>query len=136
MNTSQNCSEDLDITIKLYQASSIIAYYVLTPISAFGLILNLLTVILLERSKLTRLNTTFYESFFCKCFCDLCVCLFGIVNMNFSCYKCILVTDIGNAWSSNSSYEYIFFISFIEVPGMRVAMLASAYSEIALILNR
>ena len=136
MNTSHNCSEDFDSIIKLYNFTYVIAYYVMIPVSAFGFIVNLLTVILLARSKLTRFNATFYDSFFCKCFCDTIVCLFGITNMNFACIKCILVTEIGSVWSVNSSYEYIFFGTYIEIPAFRTSLLASAYSEIALILYR
>jgi len=126
MNTSHNCSEDFDSIIKLYNVTYVIAYYVMIPVSAFGFIVNLLTVIL----------PTFYDSFFCKCFCDTIVCLVGITNMNFACIKCILVTEIGSVWSVNSSYEYIFFGTYIEIPAFRTSLLASAYSEIALILNR
>ena len=137
MNTSHNCSGDLALIRGLNQVFNVIAFYVLTPVSAFGFILNLLTVTLLARSKLSRLNTTFYESFFCRCFCDIIVCLFGITNMNFVCvFKCNLVTEIGSVWSSSTTYEQLFFIAFIEFPGVRISLLASVYSEISLILNR
>ena len=135
MNKTENCSEDLGLILDLNQASYVIAYYVMTPVSGFGFILNLLTVILLARSKLSRLNTTFYDSFFCKCFCDIVVCLLFSMNANFAC-NCNFLNASGSQWSSNSSYEYILFISFIEYPGIRISLLASAYSEIALILNR
>ena len=135
MNTTENCSEDHNLIIDLVQASNAIILYAIVPVSSFGFILNILTVILLARSKFSRLNTSFYESIFCRIICDTIVCFFGILNVNFAC-KCNVVTESDSEWYKTSSYEYIFFITFISWPGIRISLLASAFSEIALVLNR
>lgn len=136
MNVSTNSSSDYSALIRgLNPVSNVIGFYIIPSVSAVGFILNSLTLILIARSKLTRLNTSFYDSFFCKCFTDIVVCFFGTVYLNGVC-KCLLVTEIGREWSRGYSYEYIFFVSYIGIANLRVALLASAYSELALIINR
>lgn len=136
MNVSRNSSGEFSAFLHgLNQVSDVIGFYLIPSISLVGFILNSLTLILLIRSRLTRLNTSFYDSIFCKCFTDIVVCFFGTIYMNGVC-RCIGAKQIGQEWSGIYSYEYIFFVSYIGIPSLRVSLLASAYSELALIINR
>lgn len=77
----------------------------------------------------------FTRASFCKCFTDIVVCLFGVVHLNSTC-KGLQESQIGREWSGSQSYEFIFFVYYVAVPGLRIALLASAYSELAVIFNR
>lgn len=138
MNASTNSSNDNETTPLvrgLNQVSDVIGFYMISAVSVIGFFLNGLTLCRLSRSRLTRLNTTFYESIVPKIITDLVVCFFGVFYLNAACL-CFLDTQIGREWSGSYSYGRILFISIFEFPALRISLLASGYADLALILNR
>lgn len=138
MNASTNSSNGNEATPfirSLNLVSDVIGLYIISIISVIGFILNGLTLYRLSTSRLTRLNTSFYESIVPKIITDLVVCFVGVFYLNAGCL-CLFETQIGREWSGNYSYERILFLSIFEIPALRVSLLASGYADLALILNR
>lgn len=135
-NVSSNISsEDLAFILALYQVSNSIGFFAIPAVCVVGVLLNLTNLILLARSNLNRFNTTCYESIFCKSFTDIVVCFFGALNLNFAC-QCVLESEVGREWSGVYNYWHIAFLAYIEIPCLRIALLASAYAELAVLFNR
>ena len=97
----------------------------ITVISSIGVALNLFTIILLSNAKL---KLQFYSSLWNRCFCDIFVCILGVIYMNGICFICPSV-------NINTFYS-IYFNFYIKIPLIRIALIASSFSEIALGLNR
>lgn len=134
-NITRISSEDLAFILTLYQVASAISLYVIPAVCVAGIFLNLTHLILLMRSNLNRLNTTCYECICSKSITDIVVCFFGALNLNYGC-KCLLYSEVGREWSGVYSYWYISFLVYIEVTCLRISLLASAYSALAVIINR
>ena len=105
--------------------SEFIGTELITVISSIGVALNLFTIILLSNAKL---KLQFYSSLWNRCFCDIFVCILGVIYMNGICFICPR-TDVYTLFS-------IYFIFYIKMPLIRIALIASSFSEIALGLNR
>lgn len=135
-NVSTNISSgDLAFILAVDKVSNNIGFYVIPTVCVVGIFMNLTNLILLIRSNLTRLNTTCYESIFCKSITDIVVCFFGALNLNFA-YKSYFASEVGREWSGVYNYWHIAFLTYIEMPCLRIALLASAYAELAVLFNR
>jgi len=109
------------LTLSFYEASDIVINYGIRPISIFGILFNIFTIILLVDK---RFNHRFYDFLRCRCVCNLFVCLFGSYFMIFP--------DQGVVFN----YNQLYFIWLGNQTPLRGALLSSFISENMLILNR
>ena len=103
----------------------IIGYYMITAISAIGLVINTFTLKVLSSPKLKH---SIYNYFWCRSFCDLLVCAIGVTYLYNSCVNC---EELNKLTYSFQFYRYYFLF----LP-MRILFLASSLAEIYLLLNR
>lgn len=99
----------------------IIIDYGIHGVSMIGTILNLLTIILLNSHKFKH---KFYNFLWCRCVCNLLVCVVGIFTQSSPCEFCL--------------YDYLdlYFLMYGVLFSTRIALFASAISDNLLILNR
>lgn len=117
--TYNNNSTTGDIAVKLGTAEEVISYAI-RGISAFGVLFNLTTILLLFKSKFQH---KFYDFLQCRCVCNLTVCLLFAYYSPTACRGCVvdyksLIVNIG----------FLF--------PLRMALIASGISDNLLILNR
>lgn len=138
MNASINSSSSGVSTFYrgLNRVSDVIGFSIIPLVSVIGFFLNGLTLYRLSKSRLNRMNTTFYESIVPKIITDLVVSFFGMFFFLNGACLCLLDTQIGREWSGSYSYERIFFLAYVKIPAVKISLLASSYADLALILNR
>ncbi len=110
---------DLEFTLR--GLAFIMENYIVRVISGIGILLNILSLIVIIDKRFKHSN---YSHLWCRTFCNLIVCIFGVFYLNF------------NSMASEQSYEYLFVSLYVINIPMRTSFLASAFSEITLILNR
>lgn len=103
----------------------ILGYYVITIVSAIGIVVNIFTLKVLNSPTLKH---SIYNYFWCRSFCDLLVCLVGVTYLYNSCVNC---EELHYLKYSVQFYRYYFLF----LP-MRILFLASSFAEIFLLLNR
>jgi len=110
----------------LHINSYIISEYLVPIVSAFGIILNLILVIMLLDKNL---KSRCYKYILCKTLIDLFISIFGMISgmSSFLCFTCNEVT---------ASYWLSFAKIYLVAVPLRILFLASALSEIYLSLNR
>lgn len=118
LNDTSSTSE---IVMALDLARIIVSNYGSRGISMVGIFVNLFGLLVL-RNK--HLEEKFYDCLFCRCFCNLVVCLFGSFHHRPSCMMC----------PNNFLFE-VYQRSFY-YPWSRIALMASIICDILLILNR
>lgn len=116
---SLNATSETVVALDL--AREIIANYGTRGISGFGLLVNLVGLLVL-RNK--RLEEKFYDFLFCRCFCNLIVCLFGSFYNRPACPKC------------PTNYILACVQIFLYQPWSGIALLASLISDVLLIFSR
>lgn len=90
------------------------------PSSIVGIIFNAFCLIFLLDKKLAN---KVYNFLWCRCFCNLAVCVFGVLFIKPLCTTCL--TD-------HVELKNVFVLEL----GMKCSFLASSVSDILLILNR
>ncbi len=93
--------------------------FIIRIISAMGLIFNINSMIICSNNKLTH---KFYHYLWCRGLINSIVCMFGIFFLQMN--------------ASPQSYLLVFATVFIINIPLRLAFMASAFSELALIINR
>lgn len=90
-------------------------------VSIVGTVLNLFTLLLLTNNAFKH---KFYDFLRCRCFCNLIVCAFGIVYVDVFCRGCPV-----------NYARLLLYSNLVHIP-LRMAFLASAISDVLLIINR
>ena len=128
MNNSYTNNSEL---IKsLTETKDILENYGIRLISIIGVVFNTYSLNVLPRKKADQsLTFKFYDFLWCRCFCNLLVCFFGIffnpnIKLSLSCKEC------------QSDYWQLYLQVFLNVIPLRIAFMSSAISDILLILNR
>ena len=119
-NITNNSVEILSV---LNQISDVIGLYVITVIAAIGIVTNYCFLTILSNK---RLKHKFYQNLWMKAFSDLVVCLIGVCYLNDNTYTRI----------ENGPYWTLFIHLYMSKLSLRIALQASTYAEIYLILNR
>jgi len=102
-------------------ARDIIINYGSRGISIVGICVNLFGLKVLQDK---RLEEKFYDCLFCRCFCNLIVCLFGSLHHR--------APDIG----SQVNYVLGCLQVYLYFPSSRIAFIASIVCDVLLIFNR
>ena len=118
-----NNSSDSNVIIN--QVTDIISLYAIPIIGGIGVITNISFLIILSHKSLKH---RIYQDFWIKTFFDLIVCIIGIAHFNNNCLICMNTED--------THYWILIYNFIIRALPQNSAFLASAYSEIYLILNR
>lgn len=109
-----------DTVTYLGRTSDWIIRFGIHPISIVGVLFNAFCLIFLLNKKLAN---KVYNFLWCRCFCNLAVCLFGVLFIKPLCTTCLTdYTELNNI--------------FVLELGMKASFLASSLSDILLILNR
>lgn len=104
----------------LIEAREIVINYGIRGISALGIILNVLSLILIMRRQLTH---NFYDFLRCRCICNLVVCIVGLGYTRAVFSECLEnYRLIVFQWTGNTLF--------------RTALLASSFSDNLVIINR
>jgi hypothetical protein len=119
LNNSSIISLETSPIIKLID--QILTNYIIRLVSGTGVILNISSLILLKDKKLKH---PIYDHLWCRGLCNLIACIFGTANLLFY------------PTGTEQSFEMIFITYYVVGIPMRIAFLASAFSELSLILNR
>ncbi len=117
-----NNTTSSDSVLRLQLIRDLITTYGIPVISVIGTVLNICSGTLLLKVQLTH---SFYQFLFCRCVCNLLVCLFGIFFSNLVCEK-----------ECTDSFVHLNIHWFLLIFPKRSALLASFVSDILLILNR
>ena len=121
--TNDIANSSSHIFLVLNKVSDIIGIYFITVITSIGCICNFMFLILVSHKSLKH---KFYDCLWTKAFCDLIVSIIGIGYLNNACVECI----------KDRTYWALFYnLYMIKIP-LRIALVASTYTEIYLILNR
>jgi hypothetical protein len=122
-NSNENYSrliESLSISKNLFERSGNI-------VSIIGVFFNLNSLCIIKDNSL---NFKFYDFLWCRCFCNLVVCFFGIF------FNPVLLESIICKGSVRPNYWELYLqLFFVAVP-LRIALMSSAISDVLLILNR
>ena len=103
----------------LTQMNGVLYNYISRTICGLGFITNLFFLFVYSNKKLKGI----YSYQFCHCLCNLVVCFIGSFYSPFLQQK------------TNASYFFLIFNFFVYLP-LRIALIASGYSDVLRILNR
>lgn len=104
----------------LIEARDIVINYGIRGLSALGIILNVLSLIVIMRRQLSH---NFYDFLRCRCICNLVVCIFALGYTRVVFSECV------------EDYRLIAFQWFGNIL-IRSALLASSISDNLVIINR
>ena len=119
LNGLNNATSEVVLVLEL--AQDIIINYGCRGISIVGIFVNLFGLIVLRNR---HLEEKFYDCLFCRCVCNLVVCLFGCLHNVLPCKMC------------PTYFVWLFLKLYVHMLGMRIAFFASVICDILLILNR
>lgn len=102
----------------LIETTAYLSEYVIPIISAIGVLCNLFGVTILSNRKL---KNKFYDFLWCRCFCNLVICFFGVFFKNLK---------IPN------DYRSLFLQWYFLILPSRILFFTSSISDLLLILNR
>lgn len=126
MNTSNNLTAFDDLASSVESVADCIGLYAIPYSAAIGLMLKIFLIIILSSRNLSN---DFYKYLTVKTVFDILVNMLGLLYNNSICLKC-------QRYIRSNSYWYIFFSIFIEVPFLRVFMMASFLCNVYLTYNR
>lgn len=110
-----------EIVLALDLAREILINYGSRAISTVGILVNIFGILILQNK---RLQEKFYHCLFCRCFCNMVVCLFGSLHNGLPCMKC------------QGDYTLTGLQMYFYYPWTRIALIASIICDVLLILNR
>lgn len=120
-NINFNESTASSAAIWAKQAEALINNYAICVVSIVGTVLNLFTLLLLANNSFKH---KFYDFLRCRCLCNLVVCAFGIAYVDVFCRECPV-----------NYVRLLLYSVLVHIP-VRMAFLASAISDVLLIINR